>query len=46
MAVLDVEINNGITLVRLNRPEARNALNPELIGAQPGRMLGQAGRRR
>ena len=33
MPVLDVETNNGITLVRLNRPEARNALNPELIVA-------------
>ena len=33
MAVLDVEINDFIALVRLNRPEARNALDPELIVA-------------
>lgn len=33
MAVLDIEFDNGIALVRLNRPEARNALNPALIVA-------------
>ncbi len=33
MAVLEIEINDHIALVRLNRPEARNALNPELIVA-------------
>ncbi|MDP6831368.1 MAG: enoyl-CoA hydratase-related protein [Alphaproteobacteria bacterium] len=33
MSVLDVEFSDGIALVRLNRPEARNALNPELIVA-------------
>ena len=31
MAVLDVESKHHIALVTLNRPEARNALNPELI---------------
>lgn len=33
MAVLEVEHRDGIALVRLNRPDARNALNPELIVA-------------
>ena len=33
MDVLQVEYADGIALVRLNRPEARNALNPELIVA-------------
>jgi enoyl-CoA hydratase len=33
MAVLEFEQNDGVALVRLNRPEARNALNPELIVA-------------
>ena len=33
MAVLEIEQNDGIALVRLNRSEARNALNPELIVA-------------
>lgn len=31
MAVLDVSITDHIALVILNRPDARNALNPELI---------------
>ena len=33
MSVLEIEFSEGIALVRLNRPEARNALNPELIVA-------------
>ena len=33
MSVLEVEFSDGIALVRLNRPDARNALNPELIVA-------------
>ncbi|MBT3535635.1 MAG: crotonase/enoyl-CoA hydratase family protein [Rhodospirillaceae bacterium] len=33
MAVLELEQRDGVALVRLNRPEARNALNPELIVA-------------
>jgi len=33
MSVLEVEFSDGIARVRLNRPEARNALNPELIVA-------------
>jgi len=32
MTVLEVETKDHIALVRLNRPEARNALSPELIG--------------
>ena len=31
MAVLDVEVRGAIRHVRLNRPEKRNALNPEMI---------------
>ncbi len=31
MAVLEIEIIDSIAVVTLNRPEARNALNPELI---------------
>jgi enoyl-CoA hydratase len=31
MAVLEVEIADHIAVVRLNRPESRNALNPELV---------------
>ena len=31
MAVVEVEINDHVAVVTLNRPEARNALNPELI---------------
>lgn len=31
MSVLEVEINDHIALVRLNRPDARNALDPEML---------------
>ena len=31
MSVLEVEINDHIALVRLNRPVARNALDPEML---------------
>ena len=31
MSVLEVEINEHIALVRLNRPDARNALDPEML---------------
>jgi hypothetical protein len=31
MAVLDIEMADHIAVVRLNRPESRNALNPELV---------------
>ncbi len=31
MAVLDVDIADHIAVVRLTRPESRNALNPELV---------------
>ena len=31
MAVLDVEIADHIATVRLNRPQSRNALNPQLV---------------
>lgn len=31
MAILELEIADHIAVVRLNRPESRNALNPELI---------------
>lgn len=33
MAVVDIDINDLVALVTLNRPEARNALDPELIVA-------------
>ncbi|MCP3934923.1 MAG: crotonase/enoyl-CoA hydratase family protein [Actinomycetia bacterium] len=33
MAVVEIEINNYVAVLTLNRPEARNALNPELIVA-------------
>ena len=33
MSVLNYEVNNHVAVVTLNRPEARNSLNPELIVA-------------
>ena len=33
MSVVEVERSEHIALVRLNRPEARNALDPELVVA-------------
>ena len=33
MNVLNYEVNNHVAVVTLNRPEARNSLNPELIVA-------------
>jgi enoyl-CoA hydratase len=33
MAVVEIETNDHVAVVTLNRPEARNALNPELIVA-------------
>ncbi len=36
MSVLTTSIDDGVAVVTLNRPEARNALNPELIVALAG----------
>jgi enoyl-CoA hydratase len=39
MAVLDVSVDAGIAIVTLNRPEARNALSPELAAAIPAAIV-------
>jgi enoyl-CoA hydratase len=39
MSVVTVAISEGIATVTLNRPEARNALNPELAAAFPKAIL-------
>ena len=31
MALIEYEVNNHIALVSFNRPEARNAFNPEMV---------------
>jgi enoyl-CoA hydratase len=36
VTVLEVETKDHVALVRLNRPEARNALSPELVGRLAG----------
>jgi hypothetical protein len=37
MSVLEIERADGIMVLRMNRPERLNALNPELRGAWPRR---------